>query len=214
MRPPIFTVEVVEPFISKWMFIELSHASKIVGRESLWVFNVKKECEREKLFSIASRVESQSFLDKLEELKRDFNIIILDPSGTEELRPTDFSSNTIIVVGGIMGDHPPRGRTRKEISERAGGGVLFRNIGSGQFTIDGAIYMARMVSLGRPLNSIPVQVGLTLKKRHFEVYLPYAYPVENGKVVISQEEIHYILHELEEDEARALREGKHPSICD
>jgi len=46
-----------------------------------------------------------------------------------------------------------------------------------------------------------------------EVHLPYTYPVENGRVVVSAEEVRYLLWELEEDEARAIRDGVLPSIC-
>lgn len=212
--PHIFAVEVLEPFISKWMYIELIHASKIVGRERFWVYNVKRECEREKLLQIASRVESSSIISSLNKLEEEYNIIILDPSAPVELKPGDFSKKSLVIVGGIMGDHPPRKRTKKELSEKAGGRALLRNIGKGQFTIDGAIYVTHLISNGLSLDRILVRDGLILRKNDLEVYLPYLFPVANGEPVISAEEIEYLLNGIEKDETLAIRMGRIPSICD
>ena len=213
MAESIFAVEILEPFISKWMFIELAHASQIVGRDRFWVFNVRRECEAEALAGIASRVERASIVSLGEELSKEFNVIILDPLATQPLSPQDFTEKTLVVVGGIMGDHPPRGRTRRELTEKFTGRCLERNIGQGQFTIDGAIYVAYKVSRGATLEELRFVNGLRLKHGDVEVYLPYSYPVEEGSVVISEEEVKYILEELEEDEARAIREGRLPSVC-
>jgi len=213
MPETVFAVEVLEPFISKWMFIELSHASRIVGREKFWVFNVAKECERQLLGKIASRVECKSIAAFIEELSQSFSVVVLDPSAEVDLSPQDFKGRVLVVVGGIMGDHPPRGRTKRDLTDRLGEVPLKRRIGPGQFTIDGAIYVAYKVSKGVPLELIAVQRGLYLSDRGVEVHLPYTYPVENGRVVVSEEEVKYILGELEEDEARAIREGVLPSIC-
>ncbi|QOJ78308.1 hypothetical protein IG193_05955 [Infirmifilum lucidum] len=213
MTETFFAVEILEPFVSKWMFIELAHASRIVGRDRLWVFNVRRECEAEVLASIASRVERMSIVSLGEELSKEFNTLVLDPSASQPLSPRDFTGRTLVVVGGIMGDHPPRGRTRRELTEKLTGRCLERSIGRGQFTIDGAIYVAYKVSRGATLEELSVRNGLRLKHGDVEVYLPYSYPVERGSVVISEEEVRYILEELEEDEARATREGKLPSVC-
>ncbi|MEZ0346384.1 MAG: RNA methyltransferase [Infirmifilum sp.] len=209
----VFAVEIIDAFVSRWMYIELLNASRIVGRENLWIFNVKDRCELEKLSSIAGLVEHDSIISRIEDLGKIFRVVVLDPEAPEELKPSDFTGRTLVVVGGIMGDHPPRGRTRKEVTWKLKGRFIARNLGPGQFTIDGAIYMARAIAFGRTLQSIPVQRGLILRGDGFEVHLPYAYPLENGSVVISREEVDYILNKLEEDEARALSDGKTPSIC-
>jgi len=214
MMTVLFAVEVLEPLISKWMYIELTQASRIVGRSRLWIFNVKRQCEAEMLASIATKVEHVSITSRLEDLQRQFsNIILLDPSAHEPLQPTDFTTKTMVIIGGIMGDHPPRHRTRTQLAEKLGKNYLSRNLGRGQFTIDGAIYVANKISLGTPLEAVRVKEGIVLRKDEVEVYLPYAYPIENDRVVISEEEIKYILEELEDDEARSIRENRLPSLC-
>lgn len=210
---PIFVVELLEPFVSKWMFIELAHASRIVGRDNLWLYNVKRECELAILSRIAARVEQRSIISALPELAKEYSVILLDPAATRELSPEDFTERTLVIVGGIMGANPPRGRTRRELTEKVPVSAAARSIGPWQFTIDGAIYVARKVAGGASLSDIPVTWGLTLRDGDREVFLPYAFPVENGRAVISEEEINYVLGELEEDEARAIASGEAPTIC-
>jgi ribosome biogenesis SPOUT family RNA methylase Rps3 len=82
-----------------------------------------------------------------------------------------------------------------------------RNIGKGQFSIDGAVYVAKLVSDGTPLEKIPVKKGFSLRlNKHAEVCLPYAYPLKDGKPVISQKLVRYILSDkIVEDEEELLR---------
>jgi len=142
-------------------------------------------------------------------------VVVLDPQAEERLSPRDFSSPTAVVIGGIMGGHPPLGRTRSLLTARLEeASVEVRSLGPGQYTIDGAVYMALRVARGVPLERIPVSRGLRL--RHpggWYIELPFTYPLEDGKPVLSREEVEYILYGLEEDEERALRDGVEPRIC-
>ncbi len=206
----LVVIEHLEPRLSKWLLIEYEHVSEIVGRERLWFTNVKGEEDRRRLEPLAARVLSE----RVWEVKLPYDVIVLDPLAPSELTPEDFSEPACVVVGGIMGDYPPVGRTREELTSKLQGAKA-RNIGPWQFQIDGAVYVAVEVNRGRRLREIPLILGLTLKSEEgHEIYLPYAYPVVNGKPLISKKEVEYILKELEEDEAELIkREGAVLSVA-
>ncbi|MEM1562132.1 MAG: SAM-dependent methyltransferase [Candidatus Bathyarchaeia archaeon] len=199
----LFVIEHLEPRISKWLYFEYEHASEIVGRDKL-VFTNVKEREDAKILSNLGTVRGESFIEIFDQKK----IIILDPQASEELRPEDLRGRDAIIVGGILGDNPPQGRTRKLITSRAPEAIA-RNIGSGQFTIDGAIYVAKLVCQGFRLKDIQVKRGLHVKiDDKAEVYLPYMYPLKDGKPVISEGLLRYLTSdEIVRYEETLLREG-------
>ncbi len=187
---PIFVIEHLEPEIGKWLIMEYRHASKIVGENRLVFTNVKKKTHAIKLSKFGS-VKPESF----SELFRPEEIIILDMKASKPLRVQDFACKKAVVVGGILGDHPPKGRTFRLITSRVPEAAA-RNLGKFQFGIDGAVYMAKCVSEGTPLSEIPIKRRLTIKagETHF-IILPYAFPVRGGKTIISQELVDYLLSE-------------------
>ncbi len=197
-----FVIEHLEPEVSRWLYIEYSCASKIVGGSKLIFTNVKNLKDARVLSKLGS-VRSESFAE-IFPLER---IVILDPRASEGLRLKDLEGKEAIIVGGILGDHPARGRTRKLITARVPG-VLSRNIGVGQFSIDGAIYMAKLVSEGVRLENIPVREGLRIRlNERAEIHLPYMYPLKNGKPLISNELIRYLTSEgIIRDEEKLLME--------
>jgi len=42
----LFVIEVLEPFVSRWMFLEIQHVSRLVGFENLWITRVREVRER------------------------------------------------------------------------------------------------------------------------------------------------------------------------
>ncbi|MEM2537478.1 MAG: SAM-dependent methyltransferase [Candidatus Bathyarchaeia archaeon] len=201
MARPIFVIEHLEPELGKWLLFEYEHAAEIADKNRLMFTNVKKADERQ-ILSKLGMVEEKSAAEIFSHEK----VIILDPKAELPLKPEDFANKEAVVVGGILGDHPPRGRTRKLLTRRFPKAVV-RNIGKGQFSIDGAVYVAKLVGEGTPLEAIPVKKGLTLKiNKHGEIYLPYAYPLRDGKPVISQKLVAYLCSdEIVEDEEKLLK---------
>lgn len=187
---PIFVIEHLEPEIGKWLIIEYRHASKILGKNRLVFTNVKKKTHAIKLSKFGS-VKPESF----SELFHPKEIIILDMKALNPLMIRDFVGKKAVVVGGILGDYPPKGRTFRLITSRVPEAAA-RNLGKVQFGIDGAVYMAKCVSEGTPLAEIPIKRRLTIKagETHF-ILLPYAFPVREGKTIISQELVDYLLSE-------------------
>lgn len=188
MAKPIFAIEHLEQKIGKWLLFEYENASEIVGKKSLVFTNVKKESEKLALSKLGA-VENKSVIEVFNPEK----VVVLDPKAKLALKPEDFAGKEAVVVGGILGDHPPKGRTSKLLTKHFPKATV-RNIGRAQFTIDGAVYVAKLVSEGTPLEKIPVKKGLSIKlNKYMKVHLPYAYPLKNGKPVISQKLIAYLI---------------------
>ncbi len=185
-----FVIEHLEPFLGKWLLIEYKHASEIVGANRIIFTNIRKKTHAAKLSRFGT-VKSESFnvLFPLQEL------VILDPRADEPLKSQDLTGKKAIVIGGILGDHPPRGRTYQLITSRFPG-VTARNLGKLQFPIDGAVYVAKLVNEGIPLEKIPIKRGLTIRvNKWHSIYLPYAYPLRDGNPLISKELIEHLLSE-------------------
>jgi len=197
-----FVIEHLEEEIGKWLYIEYKHASEIVGRENLMFTNVKGVEDRN-LLSEFGEVEARSFRDVF----RQDEVVILDPKAERKLVTSDFYGKKAVVIGGILGDNPPRGRTQKYLSNLCPKAVK-RNLGRKQFSIDGAFYVAKMVSEGIPLEAIRVVDGLNIKVDEFvEIYLPYVYPLNDGKPVIHEELVKYLSSEdVVRDEEVLLKE--------
>jgi ribosome biogenesis SPOUT family RNA methylase Rps3 len=189
--------------IGKWLYFEYAHASRIAGKDRLVFTNIKNP-EDAKILSNLGLIRRESFIDIFSQDR----IIILDPKAPQSLRPEDLRDIEAFIIGGILGDHPPKGRTRMLITSRAPF-ALSRNIGRGQFSIDGAVYVAKLVSEGVRLENIAVKKGLHIKlNKRAAIYLPYMYPLKDGKPVISDELTRYLIsEEIIEDEERILREG-------
>ncbi len=206
----MFVIEHLEPVVSKWVWLEYKHASKIVGRDRLLITNVKDRREAEKLKEIA--LVSRMSITELG--TRPDRILVLDPKANDELTPNDFRDIDFIVIGGIMGDHPPKGRTYKLLTRKIPG-CRARNIGKDQFSVDGAIYMAMMVSKGYTLKEISVKVGLEIKvNEYLTIELPYAYPLVNGRPLISEELVEYLKSDIDRDEAEYILLGRVKSIVE
>ena len=127
------------------------------------------------------------------------NSIILDPQAPIPVSRSEILNADIVVIGGIMGDYPPRGRTKELISRKVEGkGAKIRNLGKEQFTIAGAAYIIKAIEDGAELKDIEIVKGLniTIDLKHgikFEVYLPYAFPAKNGKPIIPEDYIEVII---------------------
>lgn len=183
----LFVIEHLEPKLSEWLFIEYSHAAQIVGRERLLITNVKKRSEFQKLAKITN-VERKRACELFEQRR----LIVLDPRARKKLSPADMRNKWAIVIGGILGEETPKGRT-EELLTKSLPRASARNIGRHQFPIDGATYIAKQVGDGISLKEIPVKLGLEvgIGSGH-SVILPYAYPLVDGKPLISQRLIAYL----------------------
>lgn len=183
----MFVIENLEPRLSEWLFIEYSHAAKIVGRKNLMITNVKGPSELRKLRKVA-RAEDRSVADMFTRSE----LIVLDPEARKDLAPKDFRGKKAAVIGGILGDDPPRMRTKEMLTSKIPGATA-RKIGAHQFSIDSSVYVAWHVFSGKSLEKIPTVHGVEIPlSKYHSIQLPYEYPLVAGKPLISKKLLAYV----------------------
>lgn len=197
-------IEHLEEVVSPWLYYEYKHSAEVC--EDLLITNVRDESERLILSEICDTISIS--IKKLPFRK----IIVLDPLADVTLRPEDFE-DAVVVVGGILGDHPPQGRTRKYLSS-----VLnceIRNLGKIQMSIDSAVYVAIQISKGVKFEDLKFVDGLEIAIDDVRtVELPYRYPIVESKPFISEELVEYIKNEMDYDYRISLLTGRPVSISD
>ncbi len=205
----LIVIEHLEEKVGPWILYEYNNAAKIIGFENLLVTNLCQD-----ITSTAESLGEPIFFKwtckSVSELYRPDRLIVLDPLAPSRLEPGDSSNKSAAVIGGILGDHPPRGRTRTLLTSRLKG-ALVRNLGDKQLTIDGASIVAHMVlNVGRPLESIKFVDGIRLRRKlgvfEHEIVLPYRYPVleDSGKPIVSEKLLRYLERGIEYDEHKLL----------
>ncbi len=175
------------PPLSKWLYLEYKHSSEVVGKENLIFTNVKKKSEQRKLESLG-KVLNESIV----QLKSNFPcLIVMDPKAEKTLVREDFDRCNYFVVGGILGDYPPRGRTFEFITSKLK--TESRNLGPKQLSIDSAILVMKLIELGMKLDEIKFSDELEIQfNEHESIILPFAYPIIRGKVIITPGLIDYL----------------------
>jgi ribosome biogenesis SPOUT family RNA methylase Rps3 len=119
-------------------------------------------------------------------------VCVLDPTAKRTLAPVDAKRFDYFVIGGILGDEAFNGRTGAKITS-ALRGCAVRNLGSKQFTIDGAAGVTWKILKGAKLANIPLHDGATIAIREGEsVDLPYAFPIVDGAPFLSEELVTYL----------------------
>jgi len=210
LKKAIFIIEHLEETLGQWILLEYENVAKIVGKENLIVTNIKDN--KEILTKIANTVVSESAVEFLKKFKS-ANIIVLDPQAEIVLEPEDFVENrlNVVIVGGILGDHPPKGRTHELLTKkflRRNYEVKVRHLGKEQLTIDGAVYVAYQILRGKRVSEIPFTIGLTIIRKvgyvEHEIILPYKYPLVNGKPLVNPKLINYLAKGIVVDEIKQL----------
>lgn len=178
----IYVIEHLEPRLSPWCLLEYKHISKVVGKSKVWFTNVKKPS---KALKDLGRVFSKpSHLFPLP------NPCVLDPLAKKTLSSNELNRISHLIFGGILGDHPPKERTREIFPDQY---VLRRNLGSKQMSTDTAVLVAKAIVGGGRLSKISFKdvIEIPLNKGE-SVLLPYRYLVRNRNPVIAPGLIHYL----------------------
>ena len=188
----MIVIENLEDF-GEWVLYEYEHAHELVGDELL-ITNVKDERMKKELKKRNIRFDERSVAEIIETLPRPW--VVLDPKGEKPLEPEEAQGT--VIIGGILGSHPPKGRTWELLTKRLlPKGVLVRNLGKEQFSIDGAVAVAWLISKGKRLEEIEKVVGLEIEVESSPFMsvveeLPYAYPIINGEVFFSEKVKEYL----------------------
>ncbi|MCS7099550.1 MAG: hypothetical protein RMH84_04465, partial [Sulfolobales archaeon] len=135
----LVVVEHLEECLSPWLASEYGYVVRLFGGRTLFT-NVKQPQTREAIGRLGARTTDLSVVDLVlaSEIRRP---LVLDPRAREALKPEDLEGVDAVVIGGIMGEHPPRGRTSREITSKLARRALARNLGRYQLTIAGAAYV-------------------------------------------------------------------------
>jgi ribosome biogenesis SPOUT family RNA methylase Rps3 len=173
-KKPTYIIEHLEPELFEWCLIEYEHISETVGKENLWFTNIKEK-DKKKLERFG-KVFSESV--KTMHLN---NSCVLDPEGDKTLSPNETSNFNYLIFGGILGDYPPKKRTKEELTPFIANAQV-RNIGKEQMSTDNAVYTVCQIVNGTEFNDLKFQNGLSIDINEFEsVELPYLYNLVNGK---------------------------------
>jgi ribosome biogenesis SPOUT family RNA methylase Rps3 len=173
----IYIIEHLDDEVYEWSLLEYKHISKTVGKENLWFTNVKK-ADFGKLQDLG-KVFSESVVSM--GLTR---ICLLDPSVPDRLKPSDKKEFDYVVFGGILGDNPPRGRTK---ALRTIPDVQLRNLGEEQMSTNTAVYVVKKIMDGTQFERIDFVDTLILPMDEGEeVELPYRYVFENGEPILPE----------------------------
>jgi len=180
-----YIIEHLEPRLYMWCLIEYRHISKIVGKENLIFTNIKTAKQRKKLYGLGKVYrENVKVLAEIT-FKR---VCLLDAGQKKTLSPNDRFD--FLVFGGILGDDPPKKRTMQELGSLK---IPRRNIGNKQMPTDNAVYTAKKIMSGTPIDKIKFIDGIEIKLLEGEsVIFPFRYVMADGKPLVSSELIQYL----------------------
>jgi ribosome biogenesis SPOUT family RNA methylase Rps3 len=179
-----YVIEHLEPRLFKWCVIEYKHISKLVGRQNLMITNLKG-AQPDKLKSLC--YGSKKKVSELG-LKR---VCVLDPAAEKKLTPSDKDKFDYLVFGGILGDYPPRQRTKEELSVP---GAERRHIGKEQFPTDNAVMVCKkIIEEGIPFDKLEFKDNISIEMGKGEYMdFPFRYLIVDDKPLFSDELLKFI----------------------
>lgn len=182
-----YIIEHLERRLYRWCEIEYEHISKIAGKENLIFTNIKTAAQRKKLEKIGT-VYTESIV-----ALSFSNICVLDPSAPQELIPADAKHFEYYVFGGILGDHPSRARTKKELVSQLKNPAT-RHIGKEQFPTDNAVYVVKeIIEKRKTLKEMSFIDGIEIHLREGEsIEFPFRYVLVDGKPLLSEKLVKYL----------------------
>lgn len=182
----IFIIEHLEPKLWPWCLIEYEHISETVGEENLWFTNIKNGKDKKKL-SKWGKVSKES-ITKINLP----NVCILDPEAKETLNPQTTKDFEYFVFGGILGDYPPKKRTKDELTKFIKNAKAF-DIGKKQMSTDNAVFVVNEIIGGKKLEDLKFIDGINIKINDIEsVELPFRYTLVNKKPFMSKKIVEYL----------------------
>ena len=183
---PIFIIEHLEPKLYPWCLIEYKHISKVVGNERLWFTNMLKINNKKELESYGNIIDESVKKIKLE------NACVLDPNAKKTLNPKEAENFRYYILGGILGDYPPKQRTKDELTKFIDEAEV-RNIGKEQMSTDNAALVVKEIIGGKRLSELAFKDGIEIPiDKIASIQLPYRYRIIKGEPFISQELVIYL----------------------
>lgn len=148
-----YIIEHMEQGFSEWVTLEYAQIIRDIGAANLILSSLPKGTTEtdipQRLLDMGLQWttrplnEINQAFDNLDSL-REKRVCLLDPRATEDLQPGDASKFDYFVFGGILGDHPPRDRTR-ELMEAYPSLLIGKRLGDKQMTTDTAIRTTQLI---------------------------------------------------------------------
>ncbi len=177
----IVAIEHMEDGMSRWMLEEYKEAAR-VARSMGWSLVITGVADQ-RVQALLTRAGIPHTSQPACRMLRGRLSILLDPEASKPLEPWEAHAAQALVIGGIMGDHPPRGRTR--LLTHTCPGAARRHLGPHQLSIDGALKVAALIARGARLREIPLAVAPVVEVEtplgRVEIELPFAYPLREGR---------------------------------
>ncbi|KAK0635868.1 SAM-dependent RNA methyltransferase [Bombardia bombarda] len=139
----------------------------------------------EALKAVPSFTAESRSVEELYAGEKKARVCLLDPAAAKDLSPEDGETFDVFLFGGILGDDPPRDRT-KELRVK---GFEGRRLGPMQMTTDTAVRVTRMVAEGKiPLLEVPhVDFPELRFNEHEATQMPFRYVTDkDGKPIMPQ----------------------------
>ncbi len=183
-----YIIEHLEPKLFKWCIYEYEHISQIVGKANLLFTNIKTKADKIKLQRYGKVLSK-----RVCELKLDIRkSCILDPESSKLLNPKEAKKFNYFIFGGILGDYPPRKRTKTELTCFIKEAIT-RNIGKKQMSTDNAVYTVHEIAKGKKLENLKFKNKISITINNIEsIELPYLYNLVNNKPFISPKVVDYL----------------------
>ncbi|MFH1849042.1 MAG: SAM-dependent methyltransferase [archaeon] len=177
----MFVIEHMDGRLYKWSELEYRHISAMAGKENVMFTNLTSaQCRK---LAALGKTETKSATEL--NLK---NACLLDPSAKKTLTAADDFD--YYIVGGVLGDDPPRERTKQELGPHF---PSARNLGKKQFSTDTAVLVAGMILNGTPLNKIRFADGLEIEISETDsTTFPFRYVIINDEPVITPGLVEYL----------------------
>ncbi|KAG2225052.1 hypothetical protein INT45_003252 [Circinella minor] len=175
-----FVVDHMEDGMHEWCVLEYKHMISVVGKENMHFSSLSDAClasmpeELKEAYCHKENVLNLPGVDPKD-------VCLLDPSATEPLKPEDGDTFKYFLFGGILGDDPPRDRT-KELRKL---GFANRHLGPVQMSTDTAVNVTKHVVDNKvPLDQVPYIDGPEVFfSKHESVNMPFRYIAETKEII-------------------------------
>lgn len=184
-----YIIEHLEKEVYEWCLIEYEHISKIVGKENLIFTDVKNNSDKKKLISFGE-VYSESIHFLINNVFAGKRLCLLDLDAEKTLSPSDKNEFDFLVFGGILGDYPPKARTKELLGDLK---CEKRNLWKEQMSTDNAVYTAKKIISGTEIGKIKFkdEIEIWINDKESTI-LPYRYVLAGGKPLISKKLLGYL----------------------
>lgn len=148
-----YIIEHMEDGFSEWVILEYAQVLRDVGPENLILSSLPagttEESIPKKLLDMGLQWTTKDLVHIHEDIAtvepmKNGRVCLLDPRATSDLQPSEANDFDFFVFGGILGDHPPRDRT-KELKVAYPKLLVGRRLGDKQMTTDTAIRTTQII---------------------------------------------------------------------